>query len=115
MQSSTYCFRGFVIPIPLNRSLALEGKQLVSVVLVLLAACRDFGRETRLEGSGQGLEAVEDGDDTELFFQRWDWNFKIHHSSFISTWHFCTFRVFYVIKEKLFRRKYMEKIIWRYF
>lgn len=54
-------FRGFVIPTPLSYSLALEGKQLVSVVLVLLATCRDFGRETRLEGSGQGLEAVEDG------------------------------------------------------
>lgn len=59
-------FRGFVIPTPLNRSLALEGKQLVSVVLVLLAACRDFGRETRLERSGQRLEAVEDGDDAVL-------------------------------------------------
>ena len=45
---------------------------LLILVLVLLAACRDFGRETRLEGSGQGLEAVEDGDDAMLFFQRWN-------------------------------------------
>lgn len=72
LQSPTYCFRGFVIPTPLSYSLALEGKQLVSVVLVLLAACRDFGRETRLEGSGQGLEAVEDGDDTMLLGERRD-------------------------------------------
>ena len=72
LQSPTYCFRGFVIPIPLNRSLALEGKQLVSVVLVLLAACCDFGREARLEGSGQGLEAVKDGDDTMLLGERRD-------------------------------------------
>lgn len=71
LQSPTYCFRGFVIPIPLNRSLALEGKQLVSVVLVLLAACRDFGRETRLEGSGQGLEAVEDICYSLLLLDRW--------------------------------------------
>lgn len=58
-------------------ALALEGKQLVSVVLVLLAACRDFGRETRLEGSGQGLEAVKYGDDAMLFFQRWNWKLQL--------------------------------------
>ena len=68
--------------VKLGCALALEGKQLVSVVLVLLAACHDFGRETRLKGSGQGLEAVEDGDDAVLLFQRRDWNFEV----FILLW-----------------------------
>lgn len=49
-----------MLNVKLGCALAFEGKQLVSVVLVLLAACRDFGRETRLEGGAQGLEAVED-------------------------------------------------------
>lgn len=35
-------------------------------MLILLAACRYLGRETRPEGSGQGLEAVEDGGDALL-------------------------------------------------
>lgn len=68
-----------MLNVKLGCALALEGKQLVSVVLILLAACRDFGRETRLKRSGQGLKAVEDGDDTVLFLQRWDRNFEVFH------------------------------------
>ena len=63
-----------MLSVKLGCALALEGKQLVSVVFVLLAACRDFGRESRLEGSGQGLEAVEDGCYSLLLLEGRYWN-----------------------------------------
>ena len=36
-------------------------------MLILLAACSDFRRETSSEGGREGLEAVENADNTLLF------------------------------------------------
>ena len=49
-----------------------EGEEGVAVVFVLLLAGFDFCRETGGEVSGEGLEAVEDGDYAILLREGWD-------------------------------------------
>ena len=50
----------------------MKGEQFVAIVFVLLSACGDLGGQSLREVIAEGVEAVEDGDDFCLDFERWD-------------------------------------------
>ena len=66
-----------------------EAQQPVAVVLVLLAACLDFGGQSRGEVVHQCVEFVEDGDDAFLFFERRNGNWNPVQICLIQFWLRC--------------------------
>ena len=56
-----------------------KSQQLVPVILVLLSAGLDLGGQAAGQVIAEGVEAVEDGDDAVLFFQRGKGNGKLSY------------------------------------
>ena len=53
---------------------SFEGQEFVSVIFVLLSSLLNLSWETLGEVGGEGVEAVEDGNDALLLCQRYYWN-----------------------------------------
>ena len=52
----------------------LECQQFVSVVFILFSTGGDLSRKAALEVVDQGVEAIKNGDDAFLIFERWNLN-----------------------------------------